>query len=495
MNKFHTFFFMLFLFSFTSFSQESESAFPNFDKYFNDVTMRIDYYHVGNAAEEFVTLDQIYKYGIWAGSRKYLIDDLNLGRYCAKIYDAASGQLIFSKGFDSYFGEYKTSSEGIEGIKKTFHESVLIPYPKNKIIFALERRDQKQKLFEFFRKEIDPDDMMIIKDAVKDWQVRIYNSETNGDPHNRVDIVILGEGYTSNDKRKFENDVKYFTNVFMTHEPYQSVTTRFNIYGVLKPSEESGIDEPESGLFKNSVLSCTFSSMGSERYILTEDNKTVRDLAAHVPYDAIYIMVNHSRYGGGGIYNLFCTFTSDNQFKDYLFLHEFGHSFAGLADEYYTSDVQYNDFYPLGIEPLEPNITALTDPINIKWKEFISSDMKIPTPWNKELYDSVDYKWQAERRELNKKVAELKKRRAPENAIESAEFEYAKKDREHSLLVDTILKRNKYYGKVGAFEGAGYVANGMYRPMLDCIMFSKGSKPYCDVCKAHILKVIERYTE
>jgi len=495
MNKLFTLAILFFISTSTLFSQESEVSFPNFDKYFVDVTMRIDYHHIGNAAEEFVTMDQIYKYRIWAGSRKYLIDDLNLERYCAKIYDAASNSLIFSKGFDSYFGEYKTSSEGIEGVKKTFHESVLIPYPKNKIIFTLERRDQKQKLFEFFRKEIDPDDMMIIKDAVKDWQVRIYNSELNGDPHNRVDIAILGEGYNSADKQKFEKDVKYFSDVFFSQEPYKSNADKFNIYGVLKPSEESGIDEPTADLFKNTVMNCTFSSMGSERYILTEDNKAVRDIAAHVPYDAIYIMVNHARYGGGGIYNLYCTFTSDNQFKDYLFLHEFGHSFAGLADEYYTSDVQYNDFYPLGIEPLEPNITALTDPSKIKWKEIISADMKIPTPWNKQPYDSMDYKWQAERRELNNKIAELKKRRAPENAIETAEFEYAKKDREHSQLVDTFLKKNKSYGKVGVFEGAGYVANGMYRPMLDCIMFSKGSKPYCDVCKAHVLKVIERYTE
>ena len=152
--------------------------------------------------------------------------------------------------------------------------------------------------------------------------------------------------------------------------------------------------------------------MGSERYILTEDNKAVRDLAAHVPYDAIYIMVNHARYGGGGIYNFFCTFTTDNQFRDYLFLHEFGHSFSGLADEYYTSDVQYNDFYPVGLEPLEPNITALSDPQNIKWKEFETPGIEIPSNWEKAKYDSMDYKWQAERRELNKKIAELKRERS-----------------------------------------------------------------------------------
>lgn len=491
MNKLIATTLFIFLLSLSASAQE----FKTFDTYFIDETMRIDYFHIGNAEEEFITMDKIYKYGIWAGSRKYLIDEMNLGRYCVKIYDAATNQLIYSKGFDSYFGEYKTSADGIKGIKKTFHESALIPYPKNKIIFSMERRDEKQMLFEFFRREIDPEDIMIIKDVVKDWQLKIYNSELNGDPHSRVDVAILSEGYSINDKTKFEKDVKYFTDVFFSQEPYKSNASKFNVYGVFRASEESGIDEPTANIFKNSILSCTFNSMGSERYILTEDNKAVRDLAAHVPYDAIYIMVNHSRYGGGGIYNFMCTFTSDNQFKDYLFLHEFGHSFSGLADEYYTSDVQYNDFYPLGLEPLEPNITSLPDTANVKWKEFVSAGVKIPTPWNKAAYDSMDYKWQAERRAMNNKIAELKRNKANINTIKDAEIEYARKDRDHSLLVDSYLGKNKSYGKVGAFEGAGYVATGMYRPMLDCIMFSKGNKPFCDVCKAHILKVIEQYSE
>jgi hypothetical protein len=484
-----------FLLAMSAFAQEINQVFADFDKFFNDETMRIDYFHIGNSTEELITLDQVYKYGIWAGSRKYLVDDLNLGRYCAKIYDAATNQLIFSKGFDSYFGEYKTSTEGLNGIKRTFQESVLIPYPKNKIIFSLERRDEKQNLFEFFRTEIDPADVMIIRDEVKNKQVKVYDAESNGDPHDRVDIVILGEGYTVDEKSKFEKDLKHFSDVFFSQEPYKSYADKFNIHGVYKPSEDSGIDEPRAGIFKNTVLSCTFNSMGSERYVLTEDNKAVRDLAANVPYDAIYIMINHSRYGGGGIYNLFCTFTTDNQFKDYLFLHEFGHSFSGLADEYYTSDVQYNDFYPVKLEPLEPNITALLDPANLKWKEYLAPGIEIPTPWNKAAFDSMDYKWQAERRTMNNKIAELKKNKSDIELIQTAENEYAKKDKKHSHLVDSYLKKNKDYGKVGAFEGAGYVSTGMYRPMLDCIMFSKGSKPYCIVCNAHIAKVIERYTE
>jgi len=473
----------------------SSQDLTTFNKYFIDETMRIDYYHIGNSKEEFITLDQVYKYGIWAGSRVHLIDEMNLGRYLVKIYDAASGQVIYSRGFDSYFGEYKTSSEGIAGISKTFSETAIIPYPKSKIIFAMERRDEKQMIFEFYRTEIDPTNMMIIRDEIKDKMVKIYNADSNGDPHNRADIVILGEGYTQNEKSKFEKDLKYFTDVFFGMEPYKSNASKFNIYGVYKPSEDSGIDEPESGLFKNSVLSCTFSSMGSERYILTEDNKAVRDLAAYVPYDAIYIMVNHARYGGGGIYNFFCTFTTDNQFRDYLFLHEFGHSFSGLADEYYTSDVQYNDFYPQTIEPLEPNVTALLNAPNVKWQEFVADGLEIPTPWEKAAFDSMDYKWQAERRELNKKIAELKRNKADVEQIRNAENEYATKDKQHSDLVDQYLKKNINYGKVGAFEGAGYVANGMYRPMLDCIMFSKGSKPFCTVCKEHIIDIIDQYGE
>jgi len=466
-----------------------------FNKYFIDKTMRIDYYHIGSAKEEFITLDQIYKYGIWAGSRVHLIDEMNQGRYYVKIYDAADSKLIFSKGFDSYFGEYATGEDGLNGVLRTFSESVLIPFPKNKIIFSFEKRDKMNVLFEIFKAEIDPEDVMIVKDEVKISLAKIYESDKNGDPHGRVDVVILGEGYTSDEKDKFEKDLKHFTDVFFSNEPYKSNADKFNIYGVYKPSEDSGIDEPRADIFKNTVLSCTFNSLGSERYVLTEDNQAMRDLAGNVPYDAIYIMINHSRYGGGGIYNLFCTFTTGNQFKDYIFIHEFGHSFTGLADEYYTSSTSYNDFYPLGIEPLEPNITALLDPDNVKWKEFLSPGIEVPTPWEKAGYDSMDYKWQAERTELNNNIAELKKTKAPENEIIKAEQEYAVKDKQHSDLVDEYLHYSKYWGKVGVFEGAGYSSKGLYRPMLDCIMFSKGAKPYCKICEDAITKVINLYTE
>jgi len=476
-------------------SSMSIQVIDKFDDFFIDKTMRIDYFHIGDAKTEIITIDQIYKYGIWAGSRVHLIDEFNVGRYYVKIYDENSEELIYSKGFDSYFGEYQTSTPALDGIRKTFHESAIIPYPKGKIIFILERRNKENKLNEFFRQEIDPDDVDIRRDDLVDLTVMVFETDKNGDPHKRVDVAIIAEGYTRLDKDKFLADLGYFQDVFFSQEPYKSNEHNFNIYGVFKPSVESGVDEPRAGIFKNTVLNCTFNSLGSERYLLTEDNKSLRDIAANVPYDAIYIMVNHKRYGGGGIYNFFCTFTSANQWKDYLFLHEFGHSFTGLADEYYTSSIAYNDFYLPGVEPVETNITALLDPQNIKWKEFLNNGKEIPTPWEKSKYDSMDYKWQKERRELNDKIAELKKNHSSEKEIIIAEQEYELKDKLHADKVDTYLRNSKYFGMVGAFEGAGYVSEGLYRPALDCIMFSKGDKPFCKICESTIVKVINSYTE
>lgn len=466
-----------------------------FDDFFIDQTFRIDYYHTGDAKSELVTIDHLYRYGIWAGSRTHLLDNFNNGRYYAKVYDIENGTIIFSRGFDSYFGEYKTSDQALHGIPRTYHESILMPVPRKKVRVVLEVRDRNNQLKEFFNSTIDPEDVGVIHENFNDRNIKVMNSHISGDPHSRVDMAILGEGYSVDEEDKFKADLKQFTQVFLNHPPYKFIMDRFNIYGVYKPSMESGVDEPDAGIFKSSALNATFNSLGSERYLLTEDNKTMRDLAARVPYDAIVVMVNHSRYGGGGIYNLFCTFTADNQWHEYLFLHEFGHSFAGLADEYYTSDVAYNEFYPLGVEPVESNITTLLDPKNVKWKNLIKKDIAIPTPWEKADYDARDLAWQKIRRQMNKNIVEMKRNHAPYTEIKKVQDEYDTQDRAHANELDDYLKKSKYTNMVGAFEGAGYAAQGLYRPMLDCIMFSKGTKPFCKVCEQGVLRVVEHYTE
>lgn len=472
-----------------------EAAFEAFKKHFIDKTLRVDYFHNGDAESEIVTLDQSYAYGIWAGSRRHLIDTFNNGKYYIKVFDAASDDLIFSKGFDSYFGEYQTSAAAAGGVKRTYHESALLPCPKGPVRFAIEKRDRRNNLQEIFSQEIDPDDLGIIRDQILDTSVIVVDAHVSGDPHTKVDIAILGEGYAREEIGKFEADVERFKDIFLRYEPYRSMRDSFNIRGVLKPSAESGIDEPRAGIFKRTSLNASFNALGSERYLLTEDNRALRDIAAHVPYDAVMILVNHKRYGGGGIYNFFCTFTADTQFHEYIFIHEFGHSFTGLADEYYTSTVAYNEFYPRGIEPLEANITALLDPQNLKWKDLMDEGLELPTPWEKETFDEKDLAWQKERGAMNDRIAELKRTGAAAADIAEAELAYERADREHSDWVDAYLKKSRFWDKVGAYEGAGYASEGLYRPMVDCIMFSKGSKPFCRVCEAAVRRKIQAYLE
>ncbi len=482
------------IFPLMAFLSGSVLADPVFSHHFRDETLRVDYYHTGDAQEEIISLDQVWRQGIWSGSRIHLIDDLDLGRYYTKVYDVQSGELLYSKGFDSYFGEWKTTAPAAEGIRRTYHESALIPFPLHSIEFALEVRQEDMTLKEVFRVKIDPQWHLIRRDAL-DPDVLVMKAAYHGDPHARVDIAILGDGYTAAEEGKFRADVERFADLMLGYEPYRSMADHFNIWGVLKPSQESGCDEPSRGVHRNTALGSTFDSLGSERYLLTEDNRVIRDVAANAPYDLLYIMVNHERYGGGGIYNLFCTFTSDNQWSPFVFLHEFGHSFAGLADEYYSSSTAYNDFYPAGMEPHERNITALLDPANLKWKHLLTDDVALPTPWRKGEYDAMDEEYNRGRARLNGKIKDLMTNGGSTQEIDAAKAEGEAWSKSHQDQVDQWFKSSEFFGEVGAFEGAGYVSQGMYRSEIDCIMFTKGLKKFCAACAAGIREVTARYGE
>ena len=469
-----------------------QAADPSFEDHFLDETLRVDYHHTGNAQEEIIALDQLWRQGRYAGSRVHLIDGLNLGRYYAKVYEVGSGVLLWSRGFDSYFGEWKTTGPALEGVRRTYHESVLMPFPKRPVVFALEVRGKDMELREIFRTEIDPAFYGIRRDPLIDG-VEVIETAVHGDPHGCVDIAILGDGYTAAERGKFAADVQHFADLMLGYEPYASMKERFNIRGVLKPSVDSGCDEPSRGVFVDNALGSTFDSLGSPRYLLTEENRRIRDVAAHAPYDVLYIMVNSERYGGGGIYNLFCTFTADNQWSDYVFLHEFGHSFAGLADEYYSSSTAYNDFYPAGREPNERNITI--DPQNPKWRDLLTNGVPLPTPWDKAEYDAMDAVYQKRRGEMNGKIAELMQNGAPEDEVEAAKAEFEALSLRHQQEVDAWFLERAHFGQVGAFEGGGYVSEGMFRAQIDCIMFTKGLKEFCAACSGGIREVTEQYTE
>ena len=461
-----------------------------FEKYFSDRTLRIDVFHTGDAKQEMFTIDRVIAEGPWAGNPRRLIAPFELGRYLLRVTDAASGALIYSKGFDSYFGEYKTTEPGVNGIQKTFSESLLIPFPKAKVRIEVLLRDRENRPQPVFSREIDPTDMFIIRETPA-GNVRVVEQVKSGPPAAMVDLVIIGEGYTEAEWEKFQKDLTRFSDTLFSQEPYKAYKDRFNVTGLFMPSAESGCDEPSYGSFKSTALGAAFDSFGSERYMLTDDNRAWRNIAGRVPYDAVMIMVNSPRYGGGGIYNLYCTFTSDDQWHQYLCMHEFGHSFSGLADEYYTSAVAYNEFYPAGVEPLEPNITALLDPKNIKWKDLVTKKTAVPTLWEKAAYEAMAKAYQKKRQETNEKIAELKRSNAPRAEIDSLQAKSDEMSRLNGLEVNAFFKKSRFQGKVGAFEGAGYAAKGLYRPMLDCLMFSRGLRPLCRVCEQAVARPIQ----
>jgi hypothetical protein len=465
-----------------------------FTDYFVDRTMRVDVFHTGDAKEEMLTVDRVIEEGPWAGNPNRLLAPFELGRYLLRVRDAASGTLVYSKGFDSYFGEYKTTEPAANGIKKTFCESLLLPFPKAKVRVELLLRDRENRPQPIFAAEIDPADVFIVREKPAD-DVRVIELVKNGPPAAKVDLVVLAEGYTAAEEGKFGRDLERFAAVFFGQEPYRTHKERFNLTGLFRPSPESGCDEPSYGSFKRTALGASFDSFGSERYMLTDDNRAWRDVAGRVPYDAVMIMVNSPRYGGGGIYNLYCTFTSDSQWQSYLCLHEFGHSFTGLADEYYTSAVAYNEFYPAGVEPLEPNITALLDPMNVKWKNLVTKKTKVPTLWEKEAFEKMDRAFQKKRQETNEKIAAAKRAAAPQAEIDALQAQSDEMWRLNGVETDAFFRKSRFRGQVGAFEGAGYAAKGLYRPMLDCLMFSRGLRPLCKVCAAAVERTIAYYTE
>jgi len=465
-----------------------------FERDFEDATLRIDYYHTGDSDREFIAIDRLYRQGAWAGSRSQLVDPFAYGGYLVEARDAGTGEILYSQGFDSYFGEYRTTDPAAAGTLRTYHETVLVPYPRRPmdVVFTARRRDGTTvQLAEI---SIDPSSPEVSTEPPR-RDARIVESHVGGPPHRVLDIVILGEGYTAAQTGDFERDLKWATETLLDHEPFASNSDRLSVRGVLVPSRESGCDEPTRGLYRDTTLGVTFNSLGSERYVLTEDNRSLRDIAGSVPYDAVIIMINHDRYGGGGIYNLFCTFTAHSEWAGYLLLHEFGHSFGGLADEYYSSSTAYNDFYPRGREPVEPNITALLDPENLKWKDLVAEDTPLPTPWEKAGYDTADSRYQEERTALNQAIADAVRSGAPEEKVlelRNAEVEHAAA---HAEWAREYLSGSVFAGRVGAYEGAGYSATGLYRPELDCLMFSRRLQPYCAVCERSVAARIGRYAE
>jgi len=465
-----------------------------FGDFFTDRTLRLDLFQAGDAAEESVTIHQVYLEGAWPESKTGLIPPFDYGRYVYSLYDVASNRLLFSRGFDTMFAEYKTTGPALAGVKRVFERSVRVPLPKRPVLFVIEKRDKRHLLHPLLDQVIDPADYHIIRETPSSGDA-ILEVQQTGDPESRVDFVFLAEGYTASEQAKFKSDLDRMTAFLFSVEPYKSRKDRFNIRGIFRPSAEQGMDEPRQGVYRKTALNASFNAFDLDRYMLIEEDHRMHEIAGQVPYDAIIVLVNSRRYGGGSIGLDYCVSTVDHPMSPQVLIHELGHSFAYLADEYYQAEVSYNDFYPKGIEPLEPNITALLDPADVKWKDLLAPGISVPTKYGKEEIEALQAERLKSRQARAKDIEEAKRRNASPKDIQRIEDKYRKTDASITARIEGVRSRySAVYDKVGVFEGAGYASKGLFRPMAYCLMISSPKNEFCLVCQRAIARMIDFYS-
>ena len=447
-----------------------------FDTHFEHRTMRIDLFHSGDAGMERFALDTIRCDGPWSGSTSVLQDPLDLGLYRVVVLAPGQKEELYTAGFASIFGEWQTTPEA-RSQWGTNHESLRIPWPRHTVSVRIDKRDAQNRFQPIWSHTVDPTYRQIIPtDAPSPCAHFLIWGED--DPEHRLDIVFLGDGYTQKEMPKFREDARRLAGYLLEAEPYRSLKDRITVRAVETPSLDSGVTRPHDALYRQTALSVRYSTFDSQRYALSMDNRSIRNAAATVPYDFTVIMMNERTYGGGGIYNLYATVAADNAFSRYIVIHEMGHHVAGLADEYYTSQVSYDTSSPITVEPWEHNVTAHLDG-KVKWAHLISPQTPVPTPWDQETFDIYGRKVEEQR-------AAIRARHGEETEMENL---FATQ-RQHE---ENLFASMKYRSGAGLFEGANYRAKGYYRSGLNCIMFTR-CLTFCPVCRDTLAKVIKQYS-
>ncbi|PID87787.1 MAG: peptidase M64 [Bacteroidia bacterium] len=404
----------------------------DFDTFFEDKTLRFDYVIGGSGDEICVYPEKMKEEPYWGGSKINLVDTFNFGDFFVEIYDVKSNKMIYSRGFSSLFYEW-TDTEKVKNETRSFYESVVFPFPKSPVKIKILMRRRNMQFQTLFSQNIDPTNVMIIKDRRNAYPTEKLHY--SGDHHKKLDIVIIPEGYTTEEMTKFKKDCRRFIDYFFEVEPFKTHKDKVNFWAVKAPSLESGTDIPHKNIWKNTLLDTHFGTFGTPRYLTTQSVDKLRDAASYVPYDQIYILVNSKTYGGGGIFNYYNLCTADHPQSGRVFTHEFGHAFAALADEYEYGWEKAEDFYDMQVEPWQVNISNLSN-FEKKWKGKVKKNTPIPT---------ADHK--------------------------------------------------KYRQEIGAFEGAGYVKKKIYRPTYNCKMRTNSTDEFCPVCYETVLKMLQFYAE
>jgi hypothetical protein len=423
---------------------------PRFDDWFEGRTMRLDYYHAGDVADERFYFADLHEEPHWAGSRVSLIDEKGYGNQWFRVLDAATGTEIYSRGYCTLWDEWQSTAEA-KIVGKAMPESVVFPFPKSDVRVELYSRDEAGTFVKKYEQTISPTSYFI---ARYPRRYDTFDVAVSGGPENRVDIVLLPEGYTEAERGKFEEAARGFAEAMFSFEPYKELRDKFNMRAVWVPSAESGVTQPGAGVWRNTSAAASFWTFDSERYQMTEDMHRLRDQARHVPYELIYILSNSDKYGGGGIYNFYgISSAGDAQSKEGVYIHEFGHLLLGLGDEY-VGGVSYDELgmYPPHREPWEVNLTTLVDFGSKAWSRMLPAGTPVPTPMTR-----------------------------PEPG--------------HVVCPDPSSPPRVERGRpseLGVYEGGGYLSKGVYRPWPNCLMNNLHTiKEFCPVCEAGIRDQIE----
>ena len=401
-----------------------------FEELFDQGVMRIDLVFSGTAEETSYALSGVKKEQYYSGSKSRLIDPFDYGDHKFVVKDKASGEMIFSHTYCTLFREWQTTEES-QNLRRAYPHVLRFPWPLASVEVEIHDRNKAGEFMKSWSGTFDP--ASLYSDPGNPYLFESVDLEINGSTEEKVDILFLAEGYTAEEMDKFIEDATRSAGYIFSEEPFKSKRQHFNVRAVKSISQDSGSDIPGDSVWKNTAVNSSFYTFGIERYMTTMDYKAVCDVAACAPYDQIYILVNTDKYGGGGIYNHYSISAADNEASRAVVIHEFGHAFGGLADEYFNSAVAYNDFFPLEVEPWNPNLTTLVD-FASKWEPIILEGTPVPTP-AEEAFNEV----------------------------------------------------------VGVYEGGGYVAKGVYRPMIDCRMHTNDAT-FCPVCSSALKKMIDRVT-
>lgn len=402
----------------------------SFEHWFEEGAMRIDLMFSGTADESTYAFSELRKESFYSGSKTTLVDPFDYGDHKFEVRDAESGTLIYSYTYCTLFREWQTTTEA-DSVRRAYNHVLRFPWPKAPVKVEIFDRSWEGDFLSAWKGLLDP--ASIYADPSENEKFESVDIEINGPPEEKIDILFLAEGYREHEMDKFLDDARRSAGYIFSEEPFKSKQNSFNVRAVKSISKDSGTDIPGQGIWKNTVMNSSFFTFGIERYMTTMDFVSVCDVAANAHYDQIYILVNTDKYGGGGMYNLYSISAADNMESRAVVIHEFGHAFGGLADEYYNSAVAYNDFFNLETEPWNPNLTTLIN-FDAKWKKKLQEDTPVPTP----------------QEEAN-------------------------------------------MGTIGVYEGGGYVAKDVFRPMIDCRMHTNDAA-FCPVCAEALLHMIDRYS-